>query len=193
LESKLIKARSAKTSDLQPAVANSVEESTTDQVIAGQLGISSLSKEEFHESKHPTLLTTVQDSAVGLDKDAKKEEKALQSARTCLRALSAALCVQLAASLLGSARGRFDHALNTLEIDDETAQNLKKELQIRPYVDAKQSAKLVAKGFKSKVNSLRSLGVQPLVSTLEELLPSEAWAEVVASAEAAGEETIHRA
>merc|ERR1712216_460835 len=67
--------------------------------------------------------------------------------------------------------------------------SLKQELEIRPYVKADQAAKLIAKGFKTKVNALRSLGLKVLRTALEELLPAGFFESLSSLADEAAAET----
>jgi len=97
-----------------------------------------------------------------------KEEKALQNCRKVVQCFSPELQTALACGVSASSKGSFDGTLNNLKIDSATSKRITKELLIRPGIDAAQQEKMIAKCFKGKVNSLRSIGVQTLRAVLQE-------------------------
>mmetsp|Transcript_137871 Transcript_137871/g.384440 ORF Transcript_137871/g.384440 Transcript_137871/m.384440 type:complete len:1003 (+) Transcript_137871:61-3069(+) len=95
----------------------------------------------------------------------------LEAGRKAIRAFSPAIQEHLAQSISSPDKAKFDQALNEMKLDDETRKNILQELRIRPGVAATQVEHLVAKGFKARVNALRSLGLRVLRAALQAELP----------------------
>mmetsp|Transcript_114901 Transcript_114901/g.245311 ORF Transcript_114901/g.245311 Transcript_114901/m.245311 type:complete len:220 (+) Transcript_114901:133-792(+) len=115
-------------------------------------------------------------------KDKAGVEKA-KIGREAIQSLSRELQETLSQGLSVANKSRFDSALNALKLDDATKSNLLKDLsKDAPALPAPQAEKLVKRCFRRKVNTLRCLGQQVLLTVLDEVLPGVA----LAAAEAAG-------
>mmetsp|Transcript_113432 Transcript_113432/g.315866 ORF Transcript_113432/g.315866 Transcript_113432/m.315866 type:complete len:1092 (-) Transcript_113432:80-3355(-) len=100
-----------------------------------------------------------------------KMDKAMDAGSRVICSFSLELQQQLARGIAVSDGSSFDQTLNGLKLDDSTRENLRQELIIRPGVPALQVEQLIAKCFRSKVNTLRSLGLRKLRAALEQALP----------------------
>eukprot|EP00931_Biecheleriopsis_adriatica_P120967 TRINITY_DN96054_c0_g1_i1.p1 TRINITY_DN96054_c0_g1~~TRINITY_DN96054_c0_g1_i1.p1 ORF type:complete len:197 (-),score=45.09 TRINITY_DN96054_c0_g1_i1:76-666(-) len=95
--------------------------------------------------------------------------------RRTLRAFSPSLLQRLADAICRGQRSRFDTALTTLSLDEDTRANILNELpESTRKAKATHADAFMDKAFRKKVNTLRCLGQATFVMLLDELVPGVA-------------------
>jgi len=148
--------------------------STTAQSSSSSSSASTESKPGSKDSPEKAEEVTVGGTRRPAKEKADKADKATNAGSQVICSFSPELQRQLASGVAGSDGSGFDQALNALKLDDTTRENIRQELMIRPAVNPLQAEQLIAKSFRGKVNTLRSLGLRKLRTALEAALPDGA-------------------